>query len=396
MYAAAAVTALLLVPWDATVAPWADLASERITAFTAEHRNAIEAYVAAVWLPALLAWLAPAAFALVVLIVPPARDALARMGPQGRPVIASVLATAVLLTATRIVSLPLSLWSAQARREAGLLIEPTFTWWLRWLGESLAFVALGSLGVALALAVLRRWPRRGWIAVTAGAGIATLAITALIPFVQRLEGAAADPALTARVTQLAERAGVEVGRVSVIAMGDTTPAINANVSGWGPTRTVTVYDTVAGTATDAEIEALIAHELIHVREGDAVLGAVLATLGAAGTIALVCALALSARVRRRLGALSAGDARLIPMSVAVILAASLGGTIVGATISRPLEVRADREAMALTGDPQAYRSLITTLAVTNRSTLQPPRWRYALIFTHPTPLQRLALLDAAG
>ncbi|MGA0067466.1 MAG: M48 family metalloprotease, partial [Candidatus Nanopelagicales bacterium] len=186
---------------------------------------------------------------------------------------------------------------------------------------------------------------------------------------------------------IADRAGVDVGSVTVIAVADTSPAVNANVSGWGPTRTVTVYDTVSATMSDAEIDALIAHELIHARDADAVLGAVLATLGGVGVVALACGLVLSSRVRDWLG-----GSGVVPMVVAVLLTASLAATVVGANISRSIEARADREALALTGDSQAYRDLIVRLAITNRSTLTPAQWRYALLFTHPTPLQRLAAL----
>ena len=396
LYAAAVITAIVLVPWDAAVAPWADLATDQLAAFAAEQVSAIEAYVAAAWLPGVLAWLAPAGLALIALLVAPARNALARIGPQGKPFLASVLAAAALLAATRIVTLPFVLLAAQARRDHGLLIEPWSTWWLRWLGESLAFVALGALGVGIALAVLRRWPRRGWIAVVVGVVLVALATSAVLPLIQRLEGTAADPALTARVIAMADRIGVDVGTVTVVEMADRSPAINAHVSGWGPTRAVTIYDTVSGTASPEEIDALVAHELVHVREGDVALGTLLAGLAAGGTAALAAGLLLSRRVRARLGASSPGDARMVPLVVAVGLVASLVGSIGAVTVSRALEARTDREALAFTGDAQAYSDLLVRLALTNKSTLEPPRWRYALLFTHPTPLQRLALLDSSG
>lgn len=395
LYAAAMITALVLVPWDAAVAPWADLAADQLAAFTPEQVSAIEEYVAAAWLPGVLAWIAPAALALVALLVAAVRNALARIGPHRKPFVANVLAAAALLAATRIVTLPFVLLAAQARRDYGLLIEPWSTWWLRWLGESLAFVALGALGVGIALAVLRRWPQRGWIAVVAGAVLVALATSAVIPLIQRLEGTAADAALTARVLAMADRIGVDVGTVTVVEMADRSPAINAHVSGWGPTRAVTIYDTVSGTASPAEIDALVAHELVHVREGDVALGTLLAGLAAGGTAALAAGLVLSRRVRARLGASSPGDARMVPLVVAVALVASLVGSVGAVTVSRALEARTDREALAFTGDPQAHKDLLVRLAVTNKSTLEPPRWRYALLFTHPTPLQRLALLDQA-
>ncbi len=380
-FAALVVVAVAAVPWDAAVAPWARLDLPAFPDFTADQVAAINAYVDAAWLPGLLGWLAGPVAALAIWLIAPLRRAFARIGPASRPMVRDLLVAAAILAVARLAALPFAAWLAQVRRDAGLLVEPWTAWWLRWLGESAVYVALGALAVAVGLAALRRWPRRGWIAVALGAGLVTLVVTALLPFAQRVQGTTADPQLTARVLAIADRAGVDVGAVSVISVADTSPAINANVSGWGPTRTVTVYDTVAPTMSDAEIDALIAHELIHVREGDAVLGALLATLGVIGTVALACALVLSTRLRTRASA--------VPLVVAVVLGASLAGTVIGATISRPLESRADREALALVGDPQAYRDLIVRLATTNRSTLEPPSWRYALVFTHPTPLQRL-------
>lgn len=395
MYAAAVIVALVLVPWDAGVAPWSDLATDRLAEFTAEQVAATESYVSAVWLPGVLAWLAPAVLALVVLFVPQVRTALARIGPRGKPLVASFLATAALLAATQLVTLPFALLVAQARRDAGLLTEAASAWWLRWLAESLVYVALGALGVAIALAILRRWPRRGWIAIVTGAVVAAFAVSAVLPLTQRLEGTAADSALTSRVIAMADRLGVEVGTVTVIEVGDRSPMINAHVSGWGPTRAVTIYDTVGDSLSPAQIDALVAHELVHVREGDVALGTALAALATGGTAALAAALALSVRVRARLHARNPGDPRVIPLFVAVGLVASLVGSVGAATVSRSLESRTDREALAVTGDPQAYADLLMRLAVTNRSTLVPPRWRYALLFTHPTPLQRLELLDEA-
>lgn len=401
-YAAAVIIAVAVVPWDADVAPWADLDLPTLGQFTSDQIDSIEAYVAAAWLPGVLGVLAGPVAAVGILLVPGVRRAITGIGsahPRHHPVrriVHDVVVALIVLAVVRLAALPFTVWSAQVRRDAGLLVEPWSAWWLRWLAESTAFVALGAVGIVAALTVLRRWPRRGWVAVTAGAGLVAIVVTAVIPLLQRVEGTTAAPALTARVQAIAEQAGVEVGAVTVIAVADTTPAINANVSGWGPTRTVTVFDTVATTLTDAELDALIAHELIHVREGDAALGALLASLAAMGTAALVCALALSPRVRRRIGATSPGDARVIPLVVAVFLVATLVATVAGASISRPLESRADREAIALTGDPQSYSSLIRQLAVTNRSTLTPAQWRYALFFTHPTPLQRLLAAEMSA
>jgi DNA-binding response OmpR family regulator len=58
-------------------------------------------------------------------------------------------------------------------------------------------------------------------------------------------------------------------------------------------------------------------------------------------------------------------------------------------------LRVHRYALELTNEPTAYESAFRRLAATNLSDLDPPRVVYALLFTHPTPAERLAAIDAA-
>jgi STE24 endopeptidase len=59
-------------------------------------------------------------------------------------------------------------------------------------------------------------------------------------------------------------------------------------------------------------------------------------------------------------------------------------------LSRRWEREADRASLDLTGAPEVYRAAHIRLAETNLSDLDPPRWLYRLLFTHPTPPERLA------
>ena len=393
LLAAAIALVVLLLPWDPAVAPWAPLDLATIAYFTDAQVSAIEAYVSAVWLPSFLAVIAGPLAAVLILAVRPLREWLVSLGPRQRPALQSLVVAVVLLTIVRMAALPAWIWTGIVRRNAGLL---TSTWvaesW-RWLAETTVYVALGSIAVAVALAICRRWPRRGWMAVTVAAMLIAAAVSTLAPLVQRVEGTSADPDLTARVLAIADQLGVQVASVTVIDVADRSPAINANVSGIGPTRTVTIYDTVAQEASPAQIDALVTHELIHVRNNDVVLGTIVAMLGAGAATALAMALILNSGARRGRGPDGRGDAAAVPVLIAVVLVAGLLGTVAGATISRQIERRTDIETVQATGDPEAYAELMVTLATTNKSTLEPARWRYALFFTHPTPLQRLASLS---
>lgn len=407
-----AALAAALIPWDSAVAPWAPLDfPASLQAVGQETALAIADYAAAAWLPGTLGLLAAPAVAAAVVLIPALRAALSRIGSAWRPFPRSLAQGATLLAVAQLAALPFDAWLATVRRDYALLVEPWTLWLLRWLGYAALTVILGSLAVALALAAARRWPRGWWPgAVIAGFAVAAVASLA-VPLTYQVEGTRSAPDLQARVQELAQRAGVVVDRVVVVETSDRSPVVNATVSGLGPTRTVTVFDTLLGTSTEvggetasAQVDALIAHELVHVRENDVLLGTLLAALGAAAVVAFAVAATMSARVQRAVGiegaadpdgepggrATRAGDPRMVPVAVAIVLVGALLAIPVGVTTSRALEARADREAIKLTGDPAAYADLMITLAGTNKSTLQPPRWRYALLMTHPTPLQRIA------
>ena len=62
-------------------------------------------------------------------------------------------------------------------------------------------------------------------------------------------------------------------------------------------------------------------------------------------------------------------------------------------LSRHWEREADRFSLELTRDREAFVAVHRDLAAANLSDLDPPRWLYRLLFTHPTPPERIA---AAG
>jgi STE24 endopeptidase len=60
-----------------------------------------------------------------------------------------------------------------------------------------------------------------------------------------------------------------------------------------------------------------------------------------------------------------------------------------AALSRRWEREADRSSLELTRDPEAFEAAHRRLARANLADLEPPRAVYALLFSHPTPPQRI-------
>ena len=133
-----------------------------------------------------------------------------------------------------------------------------------------------------------------------------------------------------------------------------------------------------GTAGD---EIVVAHELGHRRHRDV----------AKGTLLVMASFALGVLLVWPLDP----TPRRIPVLLFVWGLLELVTLPLTAAFSRRAERRADRFALELTRDPGAFEAAFRRLATANLSDLDPPRLVYALLFTHPTPPERMAAAAAA-
>jgi len=185
-----------------------------------------------------------------------------------------------------------------------------------------------------------------------------------------------DAELAGALRGLAQRAGVPVRDVLVADASRRTRKHNAYVSGIGGTRRVVLFDTLLGEAARPELEVVVAHELGHRRHHDVAKGTLLAMVSAA--LAVLVAWPLDPTPRR------------IPILLLVWGLVELAALPLTAAFSRRLERRADRFALELTHDADAFEAAFRRLAKANLADLDPPALVYALMFTHPTPVERIA------
>jgi STE24 endopeptidase len=189
----------------------------------------------------------------------------------------------------------------------------------------------------------------------------------------------ADGALAGELRELAVRAGVPVRDVLVADASRRTRKVNAYVSGIGSTRRVVVFDTLLERSRPRELKVVVAHELGHRRARHVALGTALGMAGAAVFVLLVWAV-----VR------NPGDPASVPLVLLVAALLELAVLPLGAAFSRRWERSADRFSLELTRDAEAFETAHRELALANLSDLDPPRWLYRLLFTHPTPPERIA------
>ena len=414
-----AVAVAVSTPWTAMDVPAdAVVPADPDLDFTVEEQARGEEYRTALRPPAYLS-LGLGLVATVVVGLTPlgARLMRAMPAPRRAPVLVpAVVGGAVLLLALRLLTLPLSAWQESVRRDYGLSTRDWGDWWLDIARSFAVQSALTLLGVVAIVLLACRWPRRWWAVAAPGAAglvvVASLSYPLVVePLFNRFEPLR-DEQLRASLVRLAEREGVAVGEVLVADASRRTTALNAYVSGLGPTKRVVLYDTLLEAAPSDEIEIVVAHELAHARENDVLTGTLLGAGGAALAVLLI-ALAGSWRPLTARAGLSEADlvgrapsgsagaegapgavlgtSAAVPLLLALV---TLLGFVSGpgqAAVSRAIEAHADAVALDLTEDPDTFVRMQHTLATASLADVDPPRLLHWWFGTHPTASDRIAM-----
>jgi STE24 endopeptidase len=263
--------------------------------------------------------------------------------------------------------------------------------YLPWLLES--FFALAGKAVFVCLALLIAMGlagifRRTWWVLAAPA-FAALALLSTFLSVYLVTGTKplANATTAADVRRLSRVEGIPGTGAEVQDVHRETTAPNAESVGFGPTRRVILWDTLLdGRFSRREVDVVIGHELGHLAHHH--------QLKRVGWLALFLlpAGALVALLTRRRGGLARPEA--VPVALLVFIALQLLTMPLMNVVSRREEAEADWSALNATHDPAAARSLFQKLATSSHASPDPPTWAYLLYATHPTIVQRLAMVDA--
>jgi heat shock protein HtpX len=214
------------------------------------------------------------------------------------------------------------------------------------------------------------------------------------------------PSLYAIVERLTRRAGLPMPRLYII----PSAAANAFATGRNPEHAaVAVTDGIMQILDERELQAVLAHELSHVRNRDVLIATIAA--GMAGLIA-------TAGHVLQWGLLFAGGGRDRDdrggglAALAWIVVAPIVAMLIQLAISRSREFGADASGAALTGDPAALASALARLdqcrtlrpyefagpATAHLFIVNPARGAAAtimhLLSTHPATDERIRRLNA--
>ncbi|MGA8114207.1 MAG: M48 family metalloprotease, partial [Actinocatenispora sp.] len=312
----------------------------------------------------------------------------------GHRLLTAVLGGLVVGAIGTLVGLPFTARRRTLLRRYGLLTQG-FAGWLADLGRGAALAVLfGGAVLAGFFALTGALPHLWWLPVAVGGAALTVLLSLVFPvLVEPLFNRFTpmpDSPLRADLLALAAADQVPVRTVLVADASKRGRAVNAYVSGFGPTRRVVVFDTLLSAAPEPEVRLVVAHELGHARYRDVVLGT---ALGAAGAAAGACLLYLLGAWHGLLGLAGVagfGDPRSIGLLLLVMTVAQLVAGPAGNLVSRRIEARADAHALASTGEADTFVAMQRRLALRNLADVDPHRVEHLLFDSHPSTVERIA------
>jgi len=401
-WAALATATVTFVGLVVVLTPWDRLPGARVTPavvsdyFTPAQISRSNAFFAAARWPSWLSLILGLVVVIVVGLTPLGRRLVSLVRRRVRGWWQQVICLVVAVTALQqVVTLPTAAWSQHVALRYGLATQSWPSWVLDVVKSFAISVMLTSLALVLLVGLARRFTRTWFLPAAVGAGALVLAGSFAYPLVVEpvfntfvpLQ----DGPLRTHLLALAAEDGVQVSDVLVADASRRTTALNAYVSGFGSTKRIVVYDTLLDSTPDSQIELIVAHELGHATSDDVLVGTLEGAVAAAmAVLALFIALRPD-RLRRAVGAGSAGDPAVVPVVLALAAVVTLLGSPVQNAVSRQIEARADAHSLDLTGDSVDFIKLQRRLAVTNIAHLEPNPVLAFWFNSHPATLDRIGM-----
>ncbi len=292
----------------------------------------------------------------------------------------------VVLTTLWLVSLPFGIAELWWQHHWGLGPFDVLSWIVasRYQLGANAIVAVALIAIVVSLAA--RFPRGWWIP---GGAVFVLLVSLLTFFSGWLVALASDPldrpAVRAEVARIERVEGVSAP-VRVQKVSGWTNQANAFATGFGPSTTVVLWDTLLdGRFSRGEVSFVLAHELGHVKSRHILKG-----LAWFALFAFPAAFAVAWVTGQRGGMRNPAN---LPLALLVLTLLALATTPLVNAVGRRYEAEADWRALETTRDPDAAIGLFRQFQRTSLQEPNPPLLAYLWLENHPTLMQRLAMAE---
>jgi len=295
-----------------------------------------------------------------------------------------------------VVDLPRVYYESFVRQHAyGLSNQTLGKWASDQMANVLVTLVIGGVALWVPYLLLQKSPRRWWLYTSLLAVPFIITIVLVQPLwidpLFNTFGPMKDKTLESQILQLADRAGIEGGRVFEVAKSEDTKALNAYVNGFGATKRIVLWDTILKALDRPQLLVVMGHEMGHY-----VLGHVwkLILLMSAIIFGLTYAIhrvsgTLIARAGARFGFTSLGDVASLPLMLLLVGALSLVTDPLMLAVQRHYEHEADRFALEITRDNRAGATAFGIMQQENLAVPRPGRLYTWFRMSHPPVGERI-------
>jgi STE24 endopeptidase len=306
----------------------------------------------------------------------------------------TLLYSAAYLIATFVLALPLIIYTNYVREHAYGLANQSFG---PWFGEQLTGLAVnvivGSLFLWAAYAFVAKFLESWWIWLT---GFTTMFLLLLMlvfpvwisPLFNDYQVLADGPVKTA-VLGMARANGVPAENVYWFDASKQSNRVSANVSGFLGTTRVSLNDNLLNKTSEAEIKAVMGHELGHYVLNHSLRGAIYISIVLGLGFAFVnwSARSLIRRWRDRFDLRDLSDIAALPLVVALFTIFLFVATPVLNTISRQQEQEADYFGLNTAREP--YGFAMAAMRLSSYRKMEPGALEEIVFFDHPSGHTRI-------
>lgn len=310
------------------------------------------------------------------------------------PVRRDVLFGAAYLLLTWVLTLPLAVYEGWWREQAYGMSTLTLAAWFGEQAIALAgMVVVGAPIIAALYGLIRRAGERWWIWGTAGGlvlmvTLMTLSPVLIDPLFNTYKPVEDGPVKSAVLT-MAHANGVPVDNVYVFDASRQTTRISANVSGLFGTAAVRLNDNLLRRTSEAEIRAVMSHELGHyvLNHGLKMLTMFTLVLLVGFFVAQGVMSGLLRRTAGATGVSRVDDVASLPLLAAVFSVFFTLATPVQNSIVRMQEIEADRYGLNLSREPHGFAEAQLRLVEYRKA--DPGPLEEIVFFHHPSTRHRI-------
>ncbi len=312
----------------------------------------------------------------------------------GRWYLALPLFVLMLLAARTLLYMPLAAYSEFViQRQAGLSTITVSLWLADRVKALLLNWVILSLVAYPVIALVKVLPQLWWLPASAvvlvisafGIWISPWLIDPLFNKFTPLE----DSELSGSIQALSAEAGLAVQQVYVMDASRRSRYLNAYFTGLANSRRVVLYDTLVRECENGEVLSVVAHELGHWKGRHILKGFLLETVGVFVGLWLLWMLVGSGACRSFFGLpFSSSLVLVVLLPFLISLAGALSSPVVSA-LSRKFEREADRTALELTDEPQAFIQLEKRLVRRAKADLLGSKCLHTFYGSHPLPEERI-------